>query len=147
MRSAPPRACRASASMRVSCTPFRLSSGRAGLTPRFPPSPRAIPRRAKQALRRAAAWRVTRWARERPRPMPSLRRTWEESGDIASYLMTLKQEDPKSYAPAPYLNDPKLKAEGEKVVRRYGCAGCHEIAGMESEGRIGTELTVEGSKP
>ena len=84
---------------------------------------------------------------EQMTPMPSLRLTWEESRDIASYLMTLKQEDPKSYAPAPYLNDPKLKAEGEKVVRRYGCAGCHEIAGMESEGRIGTELTVEGSKP
>ncbi len=32
-------------------------------------------------------------------------------------------------------------------MQRYGCAGCHEIAGMEDEGRIGTELTKEGSKP
>ena len=33
------------------------------------------------------------------------------------------------------------------LVRHYGCAGCHEIAGFEDEGRIGTELTKEGSKP
>jgi hypothetical protein len=32
-------------------------------------------------------------------------------------------------------------------VRFYGCAGCHEIAGLEEEQRIGTELTKEGSKP
>jgi hypothetical protein len=32
-------------------------------------------------------------------------------------------------------------------VRNYGCAACHEIAGLEEEQRIGTELTKEGSKP
>ena len=32
-------------------------------------------------------------------------------------------------------------------MRYYGCAGCHEIAGLEEEQRIGTELTKEGSKP
>ena len=32
-------------------------------------------------------------------------------------------------------------------MRFYGCAGCHEIAGLEDEPRIGTELTKEGSKP
>ena len=47
--------------------------------------------------------------------------------------MTLKEKDPSSYVPAPYLNDPKLKARGEEIVRRYGCAGCHEIAGLENE--------------
>jgi len=40
-----------------------------------------------------------------------------------------------------------LKAEGKKWVRHFGCAGCHEISGLEDEGRIGTELTIEGSKP
>jgi len=79
--------------------------------------------------------------------MPNLRLSWEESRNIASYLMTLKEKDPSSYQAAPYLNDPKLKATGEAIVRRYGCAGCHEIAGFEDEGRIGTELTTEGSKP
>ena len=46
-----------------------------------------------------------------------------------------------------YMDDPKLKEEGKKWVRHYGCAGCHEISGFEDEGRIGTELTFEGSKP
>ena len=32
-------------------------------------------------------------------------------------------------------------------MQHYGCAGCHEICGLEDEGRIGTELTNEGSKP
>ena len=42
---------------------------------------------------------------------------------------------------------PKLKEEGKKWIRHFGCAGCHEISGFEEEGRIGTELTFEGSKP
>src|SRR5437868_9766066 len=45
------------------------------------------------------------------------------------------------------MDDPKLRAEGQKWIRHYGCAGCHEISGFEDEGRIGTELTSEGSKP
>ena len=45
------------------------------------------------------------------------------------------------------MDDPKLKAEGKKWIRHFGCAGCHEISGFEEEGRIGTELTEEGSKP
>jgi len=84
---------------------------------------------------------------EQMTPMPNLRLSWEESRDVASYLMTLKKKDASSYPAAPYLNDLKLRAQGEAIVRRYGCAGCHEIRGMEDEGRIGTELTVEGSKP
>ena len=84
---------------------------------------------------------------EQMTPMPNLRLSWDEARNIASYLMTLKEKDPSSYASAPYLSDPKMKAQGEEIVRRYGCAGCHEIAGLENEGRIGTELTAEGSKP
>jgi len=45
------------------------------------------------------------------------------------------------------MDDPKLKGEGKKWIRHFGCAGCHEISGLEDEGRIGTELTTEGSKP
>jgi len=79
--------------------------------------------------------------------MPNLRLSWEEARNIASYLETLKEKDPSSYPHAAYLNSPKLKARGEEIVRRYGCAGCHEIAGLENEGRVGTELSKEGSKP
>ena len=48
---------------------------------------------------------------------------------------------------ASFMEDPELKEEGKKWIRHYGCAGCHEISGFEDEGRIGTELTYEGSKP
>jgi cytochrome c2 len=83
---------------------------------------------------------------EQMTPMPSLRLTIDEARDIASYLMTRKH-DGATYAAADYLDDPKLKARGQFLVRYYGCAGCHEISGLEEEQRIGTELTKEGSKP
>jgi cytochrome c551/c552 len=79
--------------------------------------------------------------------MPSLRLSEEDAQDIASYLMTKKDKDPSAYTEASFMDDPKLKDEGKKWIRQYGCAGCHEISGLEDEGRIGTELTAEGSKP
>jgi len=79
--------------------------------------------------------------------MPSLRLPPEDAEDIASYLMTQKKQEPSAYADASFMDDPNLKEEGKKWVRFYGCGGCHEISGMEEEGRIGTELTFEGSKP
>ncbi len=78
--------------------------------------------------------------------MPSLRLTVEEARDIASYLMTLKNDDAE-YAQAPFMDNPDLVSQGRFLVRHYGCAGCHEIAGLENEGKIGTDLTLEGSKP
>ena len=79
--------------------------------------------------------------------MPSLRLTEDDARDIASFLMTQKHQDPSSYANASFMDDPNLKAEGKRWVQHFGCAGCHEITGLEDEGRIGTELTFEGSKP
>ena len=79
--------------------------------------------------------------------MPSLRLSVEDAQDIATYLMSQKKKDPNDYADASYMDDPKLRDDGKKWVRHFGCAGCHEISGFEDEGRIGTELTYEGSKP
>ena len=79
-------------------------------------------------------------------PMPSLRLTEDEARDVASYLLTRKHDN-ASYQNADYMDDPNLKNQGLALVRNYGCAGCHEIAGLEEEQRIGTELTKEGSKP
>ncbi|MFI5102340.1 MAG: c-type cytochrome, partial [Terriglobales bacterium] len=79
--------------------------------------------------------------------MPSLRLTEQDASDVASYLVTLKKKEPSSYPDAAFMDDPKLKGEGKKWIQHFGCAGCHEIAGLEDEGRIGTELTFEGSKP
>jgi len=79
--------------------------------------------------------------------MPSLRLSPQDAEDVASYLVTLKHREPSDYADASFMEDPALKEEGKKWVRHFGCSGCHEISGLEDEGRIGTELTAEGSKP
>lgn len=79
--------------------------------------------------------------------MPSLRLSPQDAEDVASYLITLKEKEPSSYSDASFMDDPNLKDEGKKWIRNFGCAGCHEISGLEDEGRIGTELTFEGSKP
>ena len=83
---------------------------------------------------------------QQPTVMPNLRLSVQDARDVASYLITLKHSDAQ-YAPADFMDDPKLVAQGKKLVQFYGCAGCHEIATLEDEGRIGTELTNEGSKP
>ena len=79
--------------------------------------------------------------------MPSLRLAPQDAQDVASYLITLKKQEPSSYPEAAFMDNPDLREEGKKWIRHYGCAGCHEISGLEDEGRIGTELTFEGSKP
>jgi len=80
--------------------------------------------------------------------MPSLRLTVEDARDIASFLETQKHPD-SSFPPAPFMDNPspELMQHGKELIQHYGCAGCHEISGLEDEGRIGTELTNEGSKP
>ncbi|MGB4785058.1 MAG: cytochrome c, partial [Candidatus Acidiferrum sp.] len=79
--------------------------------------------------------------------MPRLRLSPQDAEDIASYLITLQHPGAAPNPEAPFMDDPKLKEEGKKWIKHYGCAGCHEISGLEEEGRIGTELTAEGSKP
>lgn len=78
--------------------------------------------------------------------MPDFRLSWQEARDIASFLMTEKDSS-AHYDAAPFVNDTSLYAKGESLVEHYGCAGCHEISGLEDASRIGTDLTQEGSKP
>ena len=82
---------------------------------------------------------------QNPTVMPNLRLTWEESRDIATYLKSRAQG--AEYPAAAWLEDSELTPRGRAMVRHFGCAGCHEIATLEEEGKIGTDLTEEGSKP
>ena len=77
--------------------------------------------------------------------MPDLRLSDEEAQAIVSYLLTLKTEVERPDIRAE-LEDPDLILEGESLVRKYGCHGCHDIPGMEKEARIGVELTSFGEK-
>jgi mono/diheme cytochrome c family protein len=78
--------------------------------------------------------------------MPSLRLSDPEAIALTSYLLTLGTRAPAG-ADGAALQSPQLIKDGEALVRKYGCGGCHNIPGMEQESRIGVELTVFGQKP
>jgi mono/diheme cytochrome c family protein len=80
--------------------------------------------------------------------MPRLRLSPEEARAVTTYLETLRKEPDR---PA----DPELRKRittkesidnGGKLIRRYGCFGCHTINGMESESRVSVELSSFGAK-
>lgn len=78
-------------------------------------------------------------------PMPNLRLSDQEARDIVAYLTTLKDDrefEQKSFS----FDSPELAAKGEKLVREFGCAGCHSIKGMEREGRVSVALSNFGRK-
>ena len=107
--------------------------------------------------------------------MPNLRLSHQEAADIASYLSSLTKEG-FSEKNIPSIDEKvldeitldflkkmnsdkdsrikrgemtfeeKLDYNGEKLIRMYGCFGCHDIPGFENDKPIGTELTFEGSK-
>ncbi|MBM4243527.1 MAG: c-type cytochrome, partial [Deltaproteobacteria bacterium] len=80
--------------------------------------------------------------------MPDLRLTDDEARAITSYLLSLSTPPPADQAVTPaVLEDAELAEEGKAIVRKYGCYGCHVINGMESESRIGVELSTFGAKP
>ena len=76
--------------------------------------------------------------------MPSLRLSDEEAVALTSYLLTLGT--PTAPAADDSVASPQQVKDGEALVRKYGCGGCHNIPGMEQESRIGVELTVFGQK-
>ncbi len=76
--------------------------------------------------------------------MPTLRLSDQEAVALTSYLLTLGP--PAAPAADHGLESPQLVKDGEALVRKYGCGGCHTIPGMEQESRIGVELTVFGQK-
>jgi len=107
--------------------------------------------------------------------MPNLRLSVTEAADITAYLMTMGNGDFLEQTVPPVDEDQideitmafltrmfsdydsrqkltemtledKLDYTGEKLIRSYGCFGCHNIPGFEKEKPIGTELTEEGSK-
>ncbi|NOX60232.1 MAG: cytochrome c [Planctomycetes bacterium] len=80
--------------------------------------------------------------------MPNLRLEKKEAQDIATYLMSLSSpKDAGAGADYSHLNNPAVREMGNMLIRHYGCAGCHDIAGFENVGKIGTDLTTEGNKP
>ena len=77
--------------------------------------------------------------------MPDLRLEKSQAADIAAYLIQFGKREVIPGLEAK-LRDPALIKHGEKVVRRRGCFACHDIKGMEKEGRIAPELSSFGRK-
>ena len=75
--------------------------------------------------------------------MPSLRLSDGEIDNVVAYLMSLQQAMPNASAESIGEVDP---AEGEALVRTYGCFGCHTIPGFESESKVGADLGEFGAK-
>ncbi len=78
--------------------------------------------------------------------MPNLRLSDDEARAVTAYLTTLGAKQPAPSDLEGRLADPANVGAGEKLVRKYGCAACHDIPGMENESRIGVELSQFGSK-
>lgn len=77
--------------------------------------------------------------------MPDLRLSGDQASDIASYLIQFGKKEVIPGLEAK-LQNPGLVKHGETVVRRRGCFACHDINGMEKEGRIAPELSAFGRK-
>ena len=77
--------------------------------------------------------------------MPSLRLTDQEARDIVAFLATMRDDRPREVFNGDIGSQDKI-AMGAKVIRQYGCFGCHEIKGMENEGKVSVDLSDFGRK-
>lgn len=77
--------------------------------------------------------------------MPDLRLTEEQASDLTAYLIQFGKPKP-IHGIDQMITDPDIIADGEVLVRRRGCFACHDIKGMEKEGRIAPELSAFGAK-
>ncbi len=75
--------------------------------------------------------------------MPSLRLSNGELDNVVAYLMSLQETTPSPLSDSIGEVDAQ---EGEKLVRTYGCFGCHEIPGFENESKVGADLGEFGAK-
>ena len=75
--------------------------------------------------------------------MPSLRLSNREIDNVVAYLMSLQKATPNAAGES--IGEVDV-AEGETLVRTYGCFGCHEISGFEDESKVGADLGEFGAK-
>lgn len=79
--------------------------------------------------------------------MPNLRLTDQEALDIVAYLMQKKEASrPTNDFSHAALDSEELVAEGKAIIRNFGCHGCHDIKGMENEGKVSVSLNEFGGK-
>lgn len=75
--------------------------------------------------------------------MPSFRLSDTELDNVVAYLMNLQKAMPSAVSDS--VGEVDI-AEGEALVRTYGCFGCHVIPGFENESKVGADLGEFGGK-
>lgn len=82
--------------------------------------------------------------------MPNYRFSDEEAAAITAYLFSEfknsangagREKEPAVEFPVAYA---AMLDKGKEILDKYGCAGCHEIAGLKKKNIIGPELTEIG---
>lgn len=77
--------------------------------------------------------------------MPHYRFSAAQATDLVAYLSReLRDFDEQTWSPPPAVNG--SVEEGRRLVRRYGCFGCHVIPTFEQVGKVGAELTGYADK-
>lgn len=77
--------------------------------------------------------------------MPRYRFTEHELADLVAYISSeLRDFDEEAWPPSQAV--PGRTDQGQRLVRNYGCSGCHLIPPFEQTGRVGAELTGYADK-
>lgn len=66
--------------------------------------------------------------------------------DLSTYLMEEMVDPAAPTAGAPFRPSARRIAEGEEIYQKYGCAGCHRLAGRKEAPPTGPELSGIGGK-
>jgi cytochrome c2 len=77
--------------------------------------------------------------------MPNMRLTDQEAKDVVAYLMGLKDASSPEVPRLDMISEQRIR-RGEKLVKEYGCYGCHAIEGTEKESRVSVSLSNFGRK-
>jgi mono/diheme cytochrome c family protein len=88
--------------------------------------------------------------------MPHFRFTDKEIEDLVAFMSgefidwdALEEEEEEKGEDVKAVKkeiDPASAEKGRKLIKKYGCFGCHNIKGFEKESKVGVELTAFGSK-
>lgn len=77
--------------------------------------------------------------------MPNLRLADDEARHIAAFLLTLGQKQVKPGLGQELAKPERIK-EGERLILKRGCSGCHDIKGFETAQKVAPDLSDFGHK-
>ncbi len=147
--AAPMAAARAAAPVDEKAAAQARIAALVAVKPSPPPGQAFAPDLSRIASKANADW-LYRWLLNpkqfRPKTnMPNLRLSEQEAADITAYLMTLGK---KAEVPglAPKLASEASLKEGERLIRKRGCFGCHDIQGFETAEKIAPDLSSYSTK-